>query len=204
MGSVGADEAAAAPGLRTAVDFYTAKSERLRRRQADLEAELASLRVELVKADSARDQLAEALAEIAGRDAGSAQDREPSATGSAKAAQDDEAGPADRPGRQAGTDQVAARRKSPVPGDGQAASAVKSGEVMQAILQILATSGRPLGVRDITEALGRPVSGAEGRVVKETTRSTCKRLVKTGRVVEGPVGVFAIARPEGPHAEGAA
>lgn len=69
-----------------------------------------------------------------------------------------------------------------------------SGQVMQAVEQILVSAGRPMKARDITEALGRPTKGDEGRAPIETTRATCKRLVKNGRAVEHPIGVFAARR----------
>lgn len=64
MGSVGMDEAAAAPGLRTAVEFYTGKVGRLRQRQAELEAELCAVRSELAKVSATRDQLAEGCSQV--------------------------------------------------------------------------------------------------------------------------------------------
>ncbi|KNB52491.1 hypothetical protein [Streptomyces caatingaensis] len=52
-------------------------------------------------------------------------------------------------------------------------------------------------VRDITEAL-RAADPGEGRAgALATVRGTCKRLVKNGRVVEEPVGMFAVARANG-------
>ncbi len=45
-----------------------------------------------------------------------------------------------------------------------------------------------------TAALGRPTKGDEGRAPIETTRRTCKRLVKSGRAVEHPIGTFAARR----------
>ncbi|MFD3352645.1 hypothetical protein [Streptomyces fradiae] len=69
-----------------------------------------------------------------------------------------------------------------------------SGQLMQAVEQILVGAGRPMKVKDITEALGRPTKGDEGRAPIETTRATCKRLVKNGRAVEKPVGTFATRR----------
>ncbi|KOU52180.1 hypothetical protein ADK55_16975 [Streptomyces sp. WM4235] len=75
---------------------------------------------------------------------------------------------------------------------------------METVERILLTAGRPMPVRDITEALGRPTQGKEGRGPLATVRATCKRLVKNGRAVEQPVGMFAIARAETSPPEGAA
>ncbi|MFJ5233166.1 hypothetical protein ACIQBJ_25135 [Kitasatospora sp. NPDC088391] len=188
MESVAADGAAAAPGLRIAVDFYSAKAEQLRSQQADLEAKLAAVAAELSKACDTRDQLTEVLVELT-RDV----------TGTPAAPEADQVlGEHD-----AAVSSAQAVPAPPTPEDGRAPGRAKSGEVMQAILQILVTSGRPMRVRDITGALGRPTNGPEGRAPMETTRSMCKRLVKNGKAVEGPAGVFAIAQTES-HARGAA
>ncbi|MFE7561904.1 hypothetical protein [Kitasatospora sp. NPDC057500] len=185
MGAVDGDEAVAAPGLRIAVDFYAAKAGELERRQAALEDELATLRAELARVSGARDQLAEVLAELE-------VDQPPQAPAELEPTAAAEPGPG------------AAEESSPVPPTEPALprpaagrQGAQSGEVMQAVLQVLATAGRPMRVREITEAIGRPASGKEGRAPQETTRSTCKRLAQQGKAVEGPVGVFAIARFDG-------
>ncbi|MBT2399399.1 hypothetical protein [Streptomyces sp. ISL-100] len=54
------------------------------------------------------------------------------------------------------------------------------------IVALLQGAGRPLKVNDITAEIGDDSSRVE------TTRSRLKRLVKEGRVVEGPTGSFAI------------
>lgn len=197
MGSMGADEATAAPGLRIAVDFYTAKTERLLRRRAELESELALVSSELAKATGTRDQLSEVLVELTANSPSSDQGQtEPTAADSAQRSQPEDSGPGQETGAPADTGRETPRGEASTPG--------ASGLLMQAILQILVTAGRPLRAREITEALGRPASGREGRVPVETTRSTCKRLVKNGKAVEDPVGVFAVARSGNPYARGAA
>lgn len=65
---------------------------------------------------------------------------------------------------------------------------------MRAVERVLVGAGRPMKVRDITEALGRPTKGDEGRGPIETTRATCKRLVKNGRAIEHPIGTFTARR----------
>jgi hypothetical protein len=62
------------------------------------------------------------------------------------------------------------------------------------MLVLLAGAGRAMKVRDIAAAIGEDVSMVR-RV--ETTRSRLKRLLKEERVVEGPVGWFAIAPASG-------
>ncbi|MGW0973861.1 hypothetical protein [Streptomyces griseus] len=57
------------------------------------------------------------------------------------------------------------------------------------ILVVLATAGRALRARDVAAAIGEDVS-TPSRV--ETTRARLKRLVRSGQVVEGPIGSFAI------------
>ncbi|MFE2974339.1 hypothetical protein [Streptomyces sp. NPDC059258] len=58
------------------------------------------------------------------------------------------------------------------------------------ILVVLATAGRALRARDVAAAIGEDIS-TPSRV--ETTRARLKRLVRSGQVVEGPIGSFAIA-----------
>ncbi|WP_406117636.1 hypothetical protein [Streptomyces anulatus] len=57
------------------------------------------------------------------------------------------------------------------------------------ILVVLATAGRALSAREIAAAIGEDVS-TPSRV--ETTRARLKRLARSGQVVEGPIGSFAI------------
>ncbi|MFF7685229.1 hypothetical protein ACFZB6_03645 [Streptomyces syringium] len=186
MGSTQADEAVVAPGLRTAADFYAGKVDSLQQRHVELEAELAQVQAELARARSRHHFLSEALEELL-------------AKGDAETGGHDTAPPEGAPGPdeevpapEPRVSKPRARKPRPRPG----------GQLMQSILQVLVTAGRPLRVKDITEALGRPTSGREGRVSLETTRSTCKRLVKNGQAAEGPVGVFTIARAEEPPVEG--
>jgi hypothetical protein len=61
-----------------------------------------------------------------------------------------------------------------------------------------------LRVKEITEALGRPVDGRRGTAAMETVRKTCKRQVMHGRAVETEPGVFAIASTKVPPVKGAA
>ncbi len=62
------------------------------------------------------------------------------------------------------------------------------------MLVLLAGAGRAMKVQDISAAIGEDTCVAR-RV--ETTRSRLKRLVKEGRVVEGPTAWFAIAPSAG-------
>lgn len=60
-------------------------------------------------------------------------------------------------------------------------------------LVLLAGAGRAMKVQDIASAIGEDVSAmSKGRRV-ETTRSRLKRLVKEGRVTEGPTAWFTIS-----------
>ena len=187
MSTKGLDEAAAAPGLQTAVEFYSAKVDALIGRQADLEAELATIRADVVRFSSTRDQLAEALAGILADN--------PEPTAADEASEDRVKNPGASADASTGdpspSDTPAAQEQTP-----QDTSKSGSGELMQAVEQILVTAGRPLAARDITEALGRPTKGQAGRAPIETTRRTCKRLVKNGRAVENPVGVFTAVRAQ--------
>ncbi|MFD6150979.1 hypothetical protein [Streptomyces sp. NPDC060243] len=186
MDFTGAGEPDAAPGLRTAVGIYSGKTDRTLARISELEAELADLRVEAAKYASTRDQLSEALAELlAGRSAPSEDDQSSQQEADAEdedgdASADDESEPSKPP------EETRVRQTGP--------SRSPSGQLMQAVEQILVGAGRPMKVKDITEALGRPTKGDEGRAPIETTRRTCKRLVKNDRAVEHPIGTFAARR----------
>lgn len=66
-------------------------------------------------------------------------------------------------------------------------------EARERMLVLLAGAGRAMKVQDIAAAIGEDASDtSKGRRV-ETPRSRLKRLVKEGRVVEGPTAWFAIA-----------
>ncbi|MDX3326931.1 MULTISPECIES: hypothetical protein [Streptomyces] len=81
-----------------------------------------------------------------------------------------------------------------VPSSGAAsAGPLEWEEARERMLVLLAGAGRAMKVQDIAAAIGEDVSDtSKGRRV-ETTRSRLKRLVKEGRVVEGPTAWFAIA-----------
>lgn len=186
MGFTGAGEPDAAPGLRTAVGIYSGKTDRALARISELEAELADLRVEAAKYASTRDQLSEALAELlADRSAPSADDQSPQRKAGAEY-EDSDASPSDESNASEPSEETRAGQSGP--------SRSPSGQLMQAVEQILVGAGRPMKVKDITEALGRPIKGDKGRSPIETTRRTCKRLVKNGRAVENPIGTFAARR----------
>ncbi|MFD7539890.1 hypothetical protein [Streptomyces sp. NPDC059819] len=180
-------EAAAVEGLRTAVDFYADKAARLRRQRVDLVKELAQVDADLASASASHGHLAAALEEItAGAEAG------PEAPGDRPDAEEAEArGPA------SGGNGAAGSADSPQ----QGATTPRNLQLGQ---QVLTTAGRPLRVKEITEAIGRPVSGKPGTAAIETTRKTCKRHVTQGRAVEPEPGVFAIASAGTGHAKGAA
>ncbi|MFD5617197.1 hypothetical protein [Streptomyces yangpuensis] len=181
-----AGEPDAAPGLRTAVGIYSGKTDRTLERISELEAELADLRVEAAKYASTRDQLSEALSELlAGRSAPSEGDQNPQQDANAED-EDGDASAGDESEPSEPSEETRAGQGGP--------SRSPSGQLMQAVEQILVGAGRPMKVKDITEALGRPTKGDEGRAPIETTRATCKRLVKNGRAVEKPVGTFATRR----------
>ncbi|MET9146485.1 hypothetical protein [Streptomyces sp. NPDC004042] len=189
-----ADEQDAAPGLRTAVRIFSERMERTLARIAELEAELADLRITAARYASTRDQLSEALSEcFAGRsappkDAQSHNEKADAEKKSGDASCDEGAGSSKPPeGTRAGQ---GGPSRSPF------------GQLMQAVEQILVGAGRPMKVRDITEALGRPTKGEEGRGPIETTRATCKRLVRNGRAVEHPIGTFSARRFTGPRRGG--
>ncbi|MEV7979827.1 hypothetical protein [Streptomyces sp. NPDC086519] len=76
----------------------------------------------------------------------------------------------------------------------------RSGEVMRAIEQLLATSGEPMHVKVLTAAPRRPTEGKAGTAAVETIRATRKRLVGHGRIAEVKTAVFAMARASGARA----
>ncbi|KNB48984.1 hypothetical protein [Streptomyces caatingaensis] len=197
MGSVDTDEVAAVPGLRAAVGFYSGKVGRLLQRKSELEAELALVAAEVAKVSATRDQLREALEEILA-DAPPPVNEETAPDGPAgDGSPQTESGPNTDPppGQQ---DRAPADDDPPPPRTEVAAGQrTATGELMEAVERILVTAGRSMPVRDITEALGRPTRGKAGRGPLATVRGTCKRLVKNGRVVEEPVGMFAVARANG-------
>lgn len=201
MDFAGTEETAAAPGVRTAVDFYTRKADGLQQRQRELEAELALVQTELAKARTTRDQLADALDEILAQAPSAAEEQGTQA----ETAPTGHTPPSDEPPAAASTAETADSPQGPRRGPSRTArprkqaSAAKSGEVMLAIEQLLATSGKPMHVKDVTAALGRPTDGKEGTAAIETIRATCKRLVGHGRVTEVKTAVFAIARTTQAH-----
>ncbi|MFJ4741033.1 hypothetical protein [Streptomyces sp. NPDC088775] len=153
---------------------------------AGVEAELAELRVDAAKYASTRDQLSEALAEcLAGRSARPEGDQALQREADAEDGGGD-ASASGEPEPSEPSEETHAGQSGP--------SRSASGQLMQAVEQILVGAGRPMKARDITEALGRPTKGDEGRAPIETTRATCKRLVKNGRAVEHPIGTFAARR----------
>lgn len=187
------DDAAAASGVRAAVNFYARKADRLQERQRELAAELAAVQDDLLKAQTTRDQLAGALDEILAQAPSAAEEHEtasetagsdtpPSHDDSPAPAAETAASPQGR--RQAGTKNARPKQRA----------GAKSGEVMQAIEQLLATSGKQMHVRDLTAALGRPTEGKSGTAAVETIRATCKRLAGHGRIAEVKTAVFAIVR----------
>ncbi|MGA4841384.1 hypothetical protein [Streptomyces sp. G45] len=183
-------EAVAVEGLRTAVDFYADKAARLRQQRVDLEKELAEVDAELSRTSAARDHLTAALEEItAGAESG------PEV-------------PADQPGGPGvHAEKPVTDVRGPVGSAGaqeQSTASPRNRQLGQQVLHVLATAGRPLHVKEITEAIGRPVSGKPGTAAIETIRKTCKRHVTQGRAVELKAGVFEIAPGGGGHVKGAA
>uniref|UniRef100_A0AAU2VVB3 Uncharacterized protein n=1 Tax=Streptomyces sp. NBC_00008 TaxID=2903610 RepID=A0AAU2VVB3_9ACTN len=184
-----AGEEAAAPGLRVAVDFYSEKADQLSRREKELEEELDSVREERSRTLVTRDQLSVALAEISAQ--AGPQPAEPA--GEENPAEAESAsGQGSKPSR-AGAEETPPRpgRRSENASGPQRRSA--SGELMRAIEQVLTTAGVPLHLKELTAALGRPTEGKPGTAALESVRSTCKRLVETGRLVQPETAVFAIA-----------
>ncbi|MFD7552584.1 MULTISPECIES: hypothetical protein [unclassified Streptomyces] len=182
-------ETAAVEGLRTAVGFYSDKAARLRQQRAELEKELAAVESELAKAVASRDHLASALDEIT-VDTQTADPRadQPEAEGvsAARSAEDERS------------------ETGAAPDQERAAAAPRNRQLGRQVLQVLATAGRPLRAKEITEAIGRPISGKVGAAAIETTRKTCKRHVRHGRAVEPEPGVFKIAAARSGNAKGAA
>jgi hypothetical protein len=196
MGFAGTEEAAAASGLRTALHFYARKVDLLQQRQRDLEAELAAVQAELSQARTTRDQLTTDLDEILAQAPSAAGQQEAgtgATTGGDTPSRDEPTGPAPM-APSAGSRQEPKQGKPRASQSAEKKASAKSGEVMRAIEQLLATAGKPMHVKDLTSALGRPTDGKEGTAAIETIRGTCKRLVGHGRIAEVETAVFAIVR----------
>ncbi|MEX2973082.1 hypothetical protein [Streptomyces sp. C184] len=183
-------EADAVDGLRTAVNFYEAKTARLLQRRVELEKELAELDAEFSSASAARDHLVTALSEITATD-------DVSSVGVGDPADVRGAGPHDPVAEE--DCPAASERPRPQPSAGK-----RNRQLGQQVLQVLATAGRPLQVKEIAEALGRPISGKAGTSAVETVRKTCKRHVDHGRAAETEPGVFVIASASSRGMKGAA
>ncbi|MDH6627913.1 hypothetical protein M2271_005742 [Streptomyces sp. LBL] len=187
------DEAAAASGVRAAVDFYARKANRLQERQRELAAELAAVQDDLLKTQTTRDQLAGALDEILAEAPSAAEEPEAASetagSDTVRSHDDSPASAAETAASPQGRRQAGMKNARP-----KQRAGAKSGEVMQAIEQLLATSGKQMHVRDLTAALGRPTEGKAGTAAVETIRATCKRLAGHGRIAEVKTAVFAIVR----------
>lgn len=164
LDSTTAEDALAAHGLRITIEVYSRKLERAVASIALLVAELAVLEAAMER----------------GAPSSTCQADEP--------VEDASAGPC--PGSVSLRRNPAARTRR----RGDRPGRLPRGELMAKVEQVLVGVGRPLTVKDITEALGRPARGKEGRGPLATVRVACKRLVSKGCVVEGPVGWFAVAR----------
>ncbi|MFD4577481.1 hypothetical protein ACFWNK_34395 [Streptomyces sp. NPDC058417] len=167
--------------MRTAVDFFSEKVKRALARIDGLEAELATAQADLKWFADSRYNLEAVLAELVGD--------------SSRSTGNSHLGPGTcLPQLPTGDGQAhipIATQHRPERSGGR----YPSGELMDRVEQILLSTGRPMRIRDITEALGRPTRGKEGRGPLATVRVTCKRLVNNGRAVERPVGWFTKVRP---------
>ncbi|MFI9617250.1 hypothetical protein ACIHCM_37355 [Streptomyces sp. NPDC052023] len=144
MGFADAEETVAAPALRTAVEFYSGKVERVLARIDVLEAELTALRTDAERFTTARDQLSAALTEILADG--------PPPTGEADgASQDTSADPpsGDGPPRRK---PAAGRRRS----DSQPRRS-QSGELMETVERILLSAGRSATVARLENFLATPL-----------------------------------------------
>ncbi|MGP3967407.1 hypothetical protein [Streptomyces sp. 6N223] len=166
------DVDAAMVGLREAMALY-------RQRLADLDAEyeqvskvLAGLDAERSDLRALNESLKQALARL------------PATAGESEGA--DETGTVEA--SDIGRATPAAMQPTPGRIDG---AKMRSGELAEAITQVMATSGRPMRSREITEVLGREVT----RSTVETTRVTAKRLVEQGYLIESEPGLFQAATP---------
>ncbi|MFI1259126.1 reverse transcriptase domain-containing protein [Streptomyces netropsis] len=175
---VGDGGTAAADGLRTAVGFYSARTDRLRERQAELEAELEAVQADLSEARATRDHLTEALEELRRDIPPESENSTSGPSGSelssgtdSTSAERDEPSKSQRPGT-ASRSRDAGRSSS----DGTARKRVERGELMRSILQVLVTAGRTMSAADIAEALGKPTKGKPGDAARESVRGACRRM----------------------------
>ncbi|MET7300368.1 hypothetical protein [Embleya sp. NPDC005575] len=165
--------------LREFMDFHAARVADMRTSRDRLLAEVAALDERLVQAEASLRHLNDMLAEFK---AGSRTPDPPEPDHHPTTCDDEEPrgpGPASRG--------VPAERRNGRP----TGTGLKSGQLAQAVLRVLATSGRPMRAREITEALGRPTH----RKKVETTRVTAKRLATQGKLVEVEPGLFRMANP---------
>jgi hypothetical protein len=165
--------------LREFMDFHAARVADMRYSRDILLAEVALLDEKLALAEAGWRHLNDMFAEFrAGVGAPG-----PAALGGGSYTGGDE----ERPGRSVPPADAPIEHKSGRP----TGTGLKSGQLAQAVLRVLATSGRPMRAREITEALGRPTD----RKKMETTRVTAKRLAAQGKLVEVESGLFRMANP---------
>jgi hypothetical protein len=157
---------------------------RLDEEEAVVRGELDTLREKLAEAEGRLDRL-DVSREVLRSLAGTAPGREGSASGPD--------GPGQRSAGNAAGDGSGGRQQSWPPGP------VEWEQGRERMLVLLAGAGQAMKVRDIAAAIGEDVSQVR-RV--ETTRSRLKRLLQEERVVEGPVGWFAIAPTSGAAGSG--
>jgi hypothetical protein len=157
---------------------------RLDEEEAVVRGELDALREKLAEAEGRLGRL-DVTREVLRSLAGAAPGSEEPAPGLG--------GPGERSSGSAEEDGSGGRQQSWPPGP------VEWEQGRERMLVLLAGAGQAMKVRDIAAAIGEDVSMVR-RV--ETTRSRLKRLLQEKRVVEGPVGWFAIAPASGAGSEG--
>ncbi len=156
--------------------FYHVRVERLSGRLERLRAELASVEVEFERVRATRDQVRA--------------DRDRSIV----------AGPVPAPtpgGEDAFGDDVPAGAGLASPGEASQAPSPRPvrqprGPLAESAVRLLAAVGRPMRVRELNEALGRP----EIRTQQETLRTTCNRLVREGVLTRVKTGLYTVARTD--------
>ncbi|MFF7251570.1 hypothetical protein ACFZBU_47885 [Embleya sp. NPDC008237] len=185
------EESARSLDLPSVVETYTRKAADLRRRCGALAHELASTQAELELVEARRVVLAEVLDEVNTK---LVEDHSASGVASAEfvVGEVPVGEPSDR------TVESPERRVAATTALG--GTRAGHGKLGDAIVRVLATSGRSMRVREVTESLGRETT----RPNLETTRVTIKRLVKSATLVELQKGLYRIASTEASEERGVA
>jgi hypothetical protein len=184
------DPQALVRNLRQAVELFDREADSLRKQIDGIQATAALLGEQLVRVETTR---ASTLASI---------DTLESISGSAQAALEPEpeatADPdSPEPKSTAGASSAPPPRRGPIK---PTAAQLRHRQLLDSIVQILATADKPLKTREVTELLGNTPS----RSTVESTRKLLKEVTESGEAVEVAMGVYEIASPSARRRKAAA